>query len=737
MSTSPNKQNGAATLPTPQALASARDTRNSKKKIPALLIIITLYFIFLYHSLHSIKAIDTVMEYFQNVPAYLAVSLVVFLHIKFLQFSKKNSRNPKGSARGRPSSSKQAAKDKPVRAKKEEVVEPDTPTPEMRPSYYEPFPFKHFQATGESFAKHNFDEPVTGPTVPRPTYPRRESFHFEAAYLPKQGKKTSTVEAPCRPEGTELAIKESVVPVVPVVVDKPAYKASEQLPLPTTPPTYTPVAPVVVDKPAHKAVEQLPLPALAPTYTPKVVGQLPLPALAPTYTPVAPVVVEKPAYKALGQLPLPALAPMYTPKAVEQRPLPALAPTYTPVAPAVPTSLSTEVIQGPVASAPGPVIIQVGLPVVRPSAMDMQIGLLDHLAGQEYQLQQGMEALFAAFTMNGAYDGPAELILALMEEAKANLLPLFPTGLTGLNPDRLIWKNALITFWEAVRPYGYDFQHHTDENLRVFLVVYHEFVCWMGLGDYLLPFVVTAPPAPEPTPYLPQLPLQTPIQHPTTAVSFQAPSWEAQEVSRPAPAFSLPTQGHSIQQPQAAHAPSALLNFDDNDWLSQPDDILKELTWESFAWPSPEQGRYTIWSFSTMGLMDLPSWGDPSVLTPNIVKGAFEQVAPMFKRACVVLRLQLRDCARPSKEKLGATPLFEEILALLQAAKQMTDDCEKVISWNLLNEWHLACLFFRDALVKDVPVWKELSNYHKTDKRRAVKNIWKDMKIEWIGDNDD
>lgn len=256
----------------------------------------------------------------------------------------------------------------------------------------------------------------------------------------------------------------------------------------------------------------------------------------------------------------------------------------------------------------------------------------------------------------------------------------------------------------------------------------------MGLGHFLFDFIVTPPPVPEPIQAPPQPPPQIIIEVPTPNVSFQVPSYPAPGVLQLAPIPSLLTQEQPVQQPPPAQDPPALHDFDANDWLEQSEDILNALTWQSFKWSSPDQGRYKVWAFSTLGSLNLPTIA-PTLLTPDKVKQEFEKVAAMFKRACVVLRLQT-GCRCPDEDQLGMSPLFGEVLALLQAAQKMTEDCEKVITWDMFDEWHLSCLYFRDSVCVDT-VWDTLEQFHGPDKYRPMRRAWNDGKAEWLGDAED
>ncbi|EDU41590.1 predicted protein [Pyrenophora tritici-repentis Pt-1C-BFP] len=610
----------------------------------------------------------------------------------------------------------------------------DLPTiPEPLPAYPPPpdFPFKNFRATGESFGCHDFSQPLYPMDIPRTTYPRRDSFHTEAkeptdavACLPTQDDKTSNKETSSSSKDSQTTIKASKVSFVDVVVAKPA----------------------------HKAVEQPP-------------------QLAHT-------------------------------------------PTHALVTPAITTPLNAEIIQAPLAPAPRPEIIQVGLSAVESSAQDMQIGMLELVAAQEFKMMAALDFLFVAFNTNGAYREPALHFLSMMEEAKTNLLPFFPNGLTGLNTDRLIWTKSLLAFWEALRPYGYEFQVSPEEDVRMFLIRYHDLASWMGLGHLLHPFIVNVPPTPESIQAPPPPPPAITIQHLTPPGSFQAPSFSAPAVPHPAPEpiqaplplpFSFqglppPTQAvlkpatqarpsslrslcprilqgpfilikagtqactdslrshgprilrgslilikagtqthiETLRAPSSAPHPTAtsratppgLLNFDAFDWLNQSDDALNALTAESFQWSDTQQAAYKIWSYSTVGQLRLPPI-DSSFINHNLVKAALNNIAPMFKRASVVLHIQ-RTIVSPHEDILSMVPLLGEVQALLEAAEKMTNDCEELVVYDQNDPWYHACMYFRSSIITS-KVINRLRDY-RSDMRTDVKELWGRMKAEWVGD---
>ncbi|EFQ87839.1 hypothetical protein CFE70_000677 [Pyrenophora teres f. teres 0-1] len=779
MSTTSNMQKrNARAMPTPQTPASACVTRNTNDKMVPIFIAIfnvILLLLFLWSILNPSNIYALVMRCYSHITVYLdlANSLFtalgpIFLLLVVATLLEAGSREPAAS-------NTQFAKGGHERARKEvsEPVVDNTPvthdlhTPDLLLTYppLPEFPFNHFHATGESFRHHDFSQPLYPMPLPC-TYPRRDSHHDEAkeptdavTCTPTKDDKTSGKETLSDQKDTKPAIKASKVSFMDVVVAKPDHKAVEQPPQPT--------------------------------------------------------------------------------------PL----PIHTPIVPATTTSSNTEVIQTPVTSAPTPVIaqappvparraeiIQVGLPAVEPSLQDMQIGMLELVAGQEFKMETALDLLFIAFMINGAYDEPALLILSMMEEAKANLLPLFPNGLTGLNTDRLIWANSLLTFWEAPRPYGYEFQVHPDEDIRIFLIRYHDFICWMGLGHLLRPFIVTALPAPEPIQAPPPPPAFT-IQHPTPPVSFQAPSFSAPAVPQPAPepiqappppppvssqsssystqavpkpvptpfapcapvsfeglsfstkavpkpaptafascapvsfeglSFSTkavpkpaptpfapcapvsfqglsystktvpnpapkpvaPAQAPPTPQPQAAQHPPGLLNFEAFDWLNQSDDALNALTSESFQWPSPQHAAYKLWSYSTVGQLRLPAI-DASCLNRNVVKAELNKVAPIFKRACVILHLQ-KTIISPHEDDLAMVPLLGEVQALLEAAEKMTNDCDDLVVYDDKDEWYHACMYFGDSIISS-GIINRLRDY-RSEMRAEVKEVWGRMKAEWVGD---
>ncbi|KAI0576330.1 hypothetical protein TUN199_08866 [Pyrenophora tritici-repentis] len=436
-------------------------------------------------------------------------------------------------------------------------------------------------------------------------------------------------------------------------------------------------------------------------------------------------------------------------KAVEQPPQLAHTPTHALVTPAITTPLNAEIIQAPLAPAPRPEIIQVGLSAVESSAQDMQIGMLELVAAQEFKMMAALDFLFVAFNTNGAYREPALHFLSMMEEAKTNLLPFFPNGLTGLNTDRLIWTKSLLAFWEALRPYGYEFQVSPEEDVRMFLIRYHDLASWMGLGHLLHPFIVNVPPTPDtqarPSSLRSLCPriLQGPfilIKAGTQACTDSLRSHGPRILRGSLILIKAGTQTHieTLRAPSSAPHPTAtsratppgLLNFDAFDWLNQSDDALNALTAESFQWSDTQQAAYKIWSYSTVGQLRLPPI-DSSFINHNLVKAALNNIAPMFKRASVVLHIQ-RTIVSPHEDILSMVPLLGEVQALLEAAEKMTNDCEELVVYDQNDPWYHACMYFRSSIITS-KVINRLRDY-RSDMRTDVKELWGRMKAEWVGD---
>ena len=69
-------------------------------------------------------------------------------------------------------------------------------------------------------------------------------------------------------------------------------------------------------------------------------------------------------------------------------------------------------------------------------------------------LQAQMEIFIQAFCNGSGYEAPATLILDYMDIEKLHLEVFFPGGWINLPFDQLIWTNSILTFWNALSPYG-------------------------------------------------------------------------------------------------------------------------------------------------------------------------------------------------------------------------------------------------------------------------------------------
>jgi hypothetical protein len=418
------------------------------------------------------------------------------------------------------------------------------------------------------------------------------------------------------------------------------------------------------------------------------------------------------------------------------------------------------------------------------------------VAQEEPKIQEQMARFLDTISTGARYESSAAMILDLMHEAQQYLQPFFPNGLSNLPLDCLIWSQSIITFWEALSPYGWNFLHHPDSRVPEFIKRYRHFAIWFGLESFLREFQFIAPYIPEPVsappeiepqfqeqpqvaqisspsvmpptspftsnmgnetssmpppktpsrvPKTPQLPQQTqPTQPPNSApLSFTytmtpvSSSFSSQKGKRaPKPPLrtsrtSQPLQRASAPPPAPAPTNPNLLDFSNPDWYNKPDDELNALTWTSFDWPSPAQGQHKIWSHSMLGRLALPR-PSTQTLPSSYVKAQLAAVAADFKRASVVLRLQARDCPKPCEDDLGMSPLFGEVMVLIEQAADFTEGCDELVVWDAHDEWYRACVYFRDAVREDKAVWEALCAHYGPGKYRPLRKAWKEGSTEWL-----
>jgi len=162
----------------------------------------------------------------------------------------------------------------------------------------------------------------------------------------------------------------------------------------------------------------------------------------------------------------------------------------------------------------------VAVPLVQPLNLPSPETMRKHasflLSQTELMLQAQIEIFIQAFCNGSGYKAPATLILDYMDIEKLHLEVFLPGGLINLPFDQLIWTNLILTFWNALSPYGWDFLHHPDSRVPEFIRRYHYFAVWLGLGSLLREFQFTPPPVPEPEPQ-PQ-PQQQPMTVPAPTI---------------------------------------------------------------------------------------------------------------------------------------------------------------------------------------------------------------------------
>ena len=208
------------------------------------------------------------------------------------------------------SSNPQVAKDRQAHAKVEVIktVVDDTPSTPVIPTpapltQYPPppkFSFGHFYATGQSFARHNFNEPWQSSPVLR-TYPRCDSLYTKAKVptdvvtcASTQDDRISNKKTSSGPEYTQVTVKNSIVPVMDVVVAMPDHKAVEQPLQLASAPIHTTVAPAITKSPGIGVIQG----PVAPAPGPKIIQAPSTPTSHPEITQVglptiAPSIVDR------------------------------------------------------------------------------------------------------------------------------------------------------------------------------------------------------------------------------------------------------------------------------------------------------------------------------------------------------------------------------------------------------------------------------------------------------------
>jgi hypothetical protein len=388
---------------------------------------------------------------------------------------------------------------------------------------------------------------------------------------------------------------------------------------------------------------------------------------------------------------------------------------------------------------------------LRNAAIALQLEALSSEKDREHEVVTAMKLFLNAIRLGTECEVPATSILDLMKGAVDRLEKFFPQGLDGLNEEHLIWKAAVVQFWDEFRPHGWAIQNDPDDRLRLFLIHYRQAATWLGLGHCLENLIATEPitapvqiPAqtqqslpmvhtpswstaqqnaaptisnplpsyppntqqhlPQPPPLSTQPPSAPKVQTQSFSFAFTAntlaPSYPVAQTSQSTPTTSAPIQQQPVQQPQATQGAPGLLDFNNNSWLNKPDAELKRLTWKSFG--GGEETASKIWKYDVPELGQFP--GElPKVVLAQDVKAKLENVAPHFKRAAIILRLQGRGC--PKDDDLEMVPLLMRIYDFLKRAEAITNKCKVLAVWDSKDEWYQACLYFHNEVVHRQQLW--------------------------------
>ena len=244
-------------------------------------------------------------------------------------------------------------------------------------------------------------------------------------------------------------------------------------------------------------------------------------------------------------------------------------------------------------------------PPTLPSApsIDPQLKALRDVEDKKHLVVAEMKSFLSTIGTDAGCEAPAAQILALMVAAKMHLMPFFPGGLSSLDRDFFIWKDAIVEFWCRFRPYGWEIREDEDGRLRTFLQLYRDTAIWLGLDHHLDDLTVIAKLAQPPAsstqdPPAPKIGTLSAI--PTTTVYLPAPVIPTAPQPQKAPSTSAPIQQTPPQQPIVAQGATALIDFGNEDWFGLPDDQLKELKWRSFNWPNQQTASLKIWHFNVL-----------------------------------------------------------------------------------------------------------------------------------------
>ncbi|KAI4640003.1 hypothetical protein J4E93_008802 [Alternaria ventricosa] len=379
-------------------------------------------------------------------------------------------------------------------------------------------------------------------------------------------------------------------------------------------------------------------------------------------------------------------------------------------------------------------------PSTLPSApsIDPQLGTLRDVENKKHLVVAEMKSFLSTIGTDAGCEAPAAQILALMVAAKMHLMPFFPRGLSGLDPSFLIWKDAIVEFWCRFRPYGWEIREDEDGRLRTFLQQYRDTAIWLGLEHHLDDLTVIVKPAQPPAsstqdPPAPKMGTLSAI--PTTTEHLPAPAIPIAPQPQKAPSTPAPIQQAPLQQPIVAQGATGLIDFSKEAWFGLPDDQLKALSWRSFSWPDDAAASFKIWSHDVPELASLPV-SHPEFIMASYVKAELEKMAPIFKRAAIVLRIQGRGCKWPDRYDLMMVPLLGHVSDFLFKAAEMTKKCQEVVDWDSRDAWYKACFYFHKRVLQE-NIWEFLGHRYDVDdanRTPPLKKLWEELAPTWLPD---
>ncbi|KAI4659379.1 uncharacterized protein J4E78_005806 [Alternaria triticimaculans] len=377
----------------------------------------------------------------------------------------------------------------------------------------------------------------------------------------------------------------------------------------------------------------------------------------------------------------------------------------------------------------------------QPSLEDLARSTMSNLASQAPTLETAMRGFLVAASTGTEYMSSANAIWTLMASAESDLKPYFVGGMTMEQSFHIGWNACIVEFWNYLVPEGAFIQ--SSQELMVFLALYRQFANYLGLKDCLQDLIIVRPEPPASSTQEPPAPkMGTLSTIPTTTEHLPAPAITITPQPQQAPSTSAPIQQAPPQQPIVPQGEAGLIDFSNEDWFGLPEKQLISLTWKRFRWPNEAAASKTIGGYDIPELLSLPM-KHPEFIMASYVKTELEKMAPIFKRASIVLRLQGRGCPLFRQHGLEMAPLMGNMTACLSRAAEMTNQCQEVADWDSRDEWYQACQYFHQNVFGREKIWDWLCHqYDSNDKKesdkhyktRPLRELWEKMAPTWLPD---